>query len=366
MKRRDLLKAAGGAAAGAAAAAFPAPAVSRGLVEWRLATSFPAAAPGVGSNATGFAALLGAMSGGRIAARVYGAGELVPPFAVEDAVSRGIAEAGHSTPYYAAGKNPAVHFFSTVPFGLDADELAAWLLHGGGQELWDELYAERNLKPFYSGNSGVQSAGWFNREIGSAADLAGLTMRIAGLGGEVMRRLGVNAVQLPPHEIVPAMLSGAIDAAEWVGPWLDLALGLHEVARYVYLPAFHEPGPALEIVVNRHAYDALPDDLKTIVAAAAHAASVETFGRFHYNNIVSLGALEESGAVVRTFSDDIVKALGEAAAEVLEEVAATGPAAAKVYGSYMPFLRQASAYSSAMTGEMYRQRALVLGSRDRG
>ncbi len=361
MRRRDLLKAAGGGAAGAAAAAFPAPAVSRGLIEWKMPSSFPAAAPGVGSNAAGFAARLGAMSGGRIAVKVFGAGELVPPFAVEDAVRRGAAEAGHSTPYYAAGKNAAAHFFGTVPFGLGAHELTAWLLHGGGQRLWDDLYAERNLKPFYSGNSGVQSAGWFNKEINTVADLEGLNMRIAGLGGDVMRRLGVNAVQLPPGEIFPALRSGAVDAAEWVGPWLDLAMGLHKAARYAYLPAFHEPGPALEVVVNKDAYDGLPGDLKEIVAAAAHATSVETLGQFHYNNVMSLETLRESGVAVRSFSDEIVTALGKATAEVLEEMTAADPAAREVYESYMPFLRRATAYSVAMTGEMYRQRALVLG-----
>lgn len=362
MKRRELFKAAGGAVAGAAAAAFPAPAISRGLVEWRLPSSFPAGAPGVGSNVTKFAARLKAMSDGRMSARVFGAGELVPPLAVEDAVQQGLAEAGHSTPYYAAGKNAAIHFFSTVPFGLDATELVAWLLHGGGQRLWDELYAERNLKPFYSGNSGVQSAGWFNKEIHTAADFAGLRMRIAGLGGEVIRKLGAEPVLLPPAEIVPAMKSGAVDAAEWVGPWLDLAFGLHETARHVYMPAFHEPGPALEIVVNKNAYDTLADDLKAIVAAAAHATSVETLAEFQYNNVVSLRALEEKGAVVRSFPDDVVKALGLAAAEVLGEIAVSNPAAGKVHASYLAFLRQAVPYSTAMTGEMFRHRALVLGT----
>ncbi len=363
MKRRDLLKTAGAtAAAGAAASTFPAPAISQGLVEWKLPTSFPANAPGVGTNVTSFAERLGKMSGGRITAKVFSAGELVPPFAVEDAVQQGTAEAGHSTPYFAAGKNTAIHFFSTVPFGLDADELTAWLLHGGGQQLWDDLYAERNLKPFYSGNSGVQSAGWFLKEIKSVADLSGLNMRIAGLGGEAMRKLGVNAVQLPPGEIFPAMQSGAVDAAEWVGPWLDLAFGLHKVAKYAYLPAFHEPGPALEVVVNKDAYDELSEELKEIVTAAAHATSVETFGQFHYNNILALQQLEEAGAIVGTFSDEIVSALGEASTEVMADITAANPQAKTIYDSYMPFLRQASVYASAMTGEMYRQRSLVLGT----
>ena len=333
MKRRGLLKTAGVAAA-AGTAVLPAPAISQGL-HTRSA------------KAT------------RV---VFSAGDLVPPFAVEDAVQQGTAEAGHSTPYFAAGKNTAIHFFSTVPFGLDADELTAWLFHGGGQQLWDDLYAERNLKPFYSGNSGVQSAGWFRKEINTVADLSGLNMRIAGLGGEALRKLGVNAVQLPPGEIFPAMQSGAVDAAEWVGPWLDLAFGLYKVAKYAYLPAFHEPGPALEIVVNKDAYDELSEDLKEVVSAAAHATSVETFGQFHYNNIVSLKELEAKGAIVRTFSDEIVTALGTATAEVLAEITAANPAAQTVYDSYMPFLRQAATYSTVMTGQMYRHRALVLGT----
>ena len=200
-------------------------------------------------------------------------------------------------------------------------------------------------------------------------------MRIAGLGGEVIRKLGAEPVLLPPAEIVPAMKSGAVDAAEWVGPWLDLAFGLHETARYVYMPAFHEPGPTLEIVVNRDAYDTLPDDPKAIVAAAAYATSVQTLAEFQYNNVVSLRALEEKGAVVRSFPDDVVKALGLAAAEVLGEIAVSNPAAGKVHASYLAnpaagkvhasylaFLRQAVPYSTAMTGEMFRHRALVLGT----
>src|SRR5690606_22782857 len=161
-------------------------------------------------NAAAFARRVEQMSDGRLTFKLYSGGELVPPFAVEDAVQNGTTEIGHSTPYYAAGKNSALHYFSAVPFGMTAEEPTAWLRHGGGQELWDEILAERGLRAFYCGNSGQQSAGWFRREINSVSDLSGLNMRIAGLGGEAMRKLGVNAVLLPPQEIFPAFQSGAI------------------------------------------------------------------------------------------------------------------------------------------------------------
>ncbi|MEM7463953.1 MAG: TRAP transporter substrate-binding protein, partial [Pseudomonadota bacterium] len=283
MKRRNLLK----AGAVVPAMALATPAIAQGKVEWKLPTSFPAKAPGVGTNVTSFAARVSAMTDGRLTLKVFSGGELVPPFGVEDAVQNGKAEIGHSTPYYSAGKNSAIHFFSTVPFGMTATEHVGWLRYGGGQELWDEIYAERDLKPFYSGNSGVQAAGWFKKEINSVADLAGLNMRIAGLGGEAMRKLGVNAVLLPPPEIFPAFQSGAIDAAEWVGPMLDQAFGLNKVAQLCYVPAFHEPGAALEVVVNRQAYEDLPKDLQAVLANAAEATAHETIAQFGYFNAVA-------------------------------------------------------------------------------
>ncbi|MEP3047517.1 MAG: TRAP transporter substrate-binding protein DctP [Roseibium sp.] len=353
MKRRDFLKA--GAVAGPATV-LAAPAIAQGKVEWKLPTSFPAKAPGVGTNATSFAARVNAMSDGQLTLKVFSGGELVPPFGVEDAVEQGTAEIGHSTPYYAASKNSALHFFSAIPFGMTAVETTAWLRYGGGQDLWNEIYAGRGLKPFYSGNSGVQSAGWFKKPINGLNDLAGLNMRIAGLGGEAMRKLGVNAVLLPPPEIFPSFQSGAIDAAEWVGPLLDQAFGLQKVAKYCYMPAFHEPSAALEIVVNKEAYDSLPAHLQAVIANAAEAVSVETTAQFDYFNAVALKSLKEVGVTFGAFPEEVVSALKTAVAEVMAENAAANPRFAEVEKSYNAFLELAKDYAALVKQSTFAQR----------
>ncbi|MEP1934801.1 MAG: TRAP transporter substrate-binding protein [Roseibium sp.] len=353
MKRREFLKA---GAIAAPASLLAAPAIAQGKIEWKMPTSFPAKAPGVGTNATTFAARVNAMSDGQLTLKVFSGGELVPPFGVEDAVEQGTAEIGHSTPYYAASKNSALHFFSAVPFGMTAVETTAWLRYGGGQDLWDEIYAERGLKPFYSGNSGVQSAGWFKKPINGLNDLAGLNMRIAGLGGEAMRKLGVNAVLLPPPEIFPSFQSGAIDAAEWVGPLLDQAFGLQKVAKYCYMPAFHEPSAALEIVVNKEAYDSLPAHLQAVIANAAEASSVETTAQFDYFNAVALKSLKEAGVNFGAFPEEVIAALKTAVAEVMAENAEANPRFAEVEKSYNAFLELAKDYAALVKQSTFAQR----------
>ncbi|GAB4511947.1 MAG: TRAP transporter substrate-binding protein DctP [Roseibium sp.] len=353
MKRRDFLKA---GAVAAPAGLLAAPAIAQGRIEWKLPTSFPAKAPGVGTNVTTFAERVAAMSDGQLTFKVYSGGELVPPFGVEDAVEQGTAEIGHSTSYYAASKNSALHFFSAVPFGMTAVETTAWLRYGGGQQLWDDLYAERGLKPFYSGNSGVQAAGWFKNPVESLDDLSGLNMRIAGLGGEAMRKLGVNAVLLPPPEIFPAFQSGAIDAAEWVGPMLDQAFGLQKVAKYCYVPAFHEPSAGLEIVVNRDAWETLPPHLQAIVANAAEASATETLAQFDYYNAVAMRKLKEDGVTFAAFPDDVVAALKTAVGEVMAENAAANPKFAEVQKSYDAFLELARDYAAIVKAATFTQR----------
>lgn len=353
MKRRDFLKT---GALAAPATALAAPAIAQGMVEWKMPTSFPARAPGVGTNATTFAERVNKMSDGQLTVKVFSAGELVPPFGVEDAVEQGTAEIGHSTPYYAASKNSAMHFFSAVPFGMTAVETTAWLKYGGGQQLWDEIYAERGLKPFYSGNSGIQAAGWFKTPITTLDDLAGLNMRIAGLGGEAMRKLGVNAVLLPPQEIFPAFQSGAIDAAEWVGPMLDQAFGLQKVASYCYVPAFHEPSAALEVVVNQDAFDSLPAHLQAVIENAAAAASVETAAQFDYFNAVALKTLKEDGVTFGAFPEEVLSALKTAVAEVMAENAAANPRFAEVEKSYDAFLDLVKDYGTLIKASTFTQR----------
>ena len=358
MKRRHFLAAAGTGAATTLAA----PAIAQERTEWTMVSPWPKGAPGVGVNAQRVADRITEMSGGRLTVKLYAAGELVPPFESMDAVQSGNADMMHATPYYWVGKSPSLNYFTTVPFGLNAVELAGWLYHGGGQALWDEAYAALGVRAFYAGSSGVQAGGWFRREIDTLDDIRGLKIRIAGLGGEVFRRLGAAVVLLPPGEIFPAMQSGTVDAAEWVGPWNDLAFGLHRVAKYYYTPAFHEPGPGLEVVVNKAKFDALPTDLQKIVQYAAQSVADETVADFHYHNVVSLEPLvEQHGVELRQFSDAIVAELGRVSLKVLEEIGASDPFTARVHASYMGYLRQASRYSARMEQTMLRQRASVLG-----
>ncbi|PWE30184.1 TRAP transporter substrate-binding protein [Pararhodobacter marinus] len=351
MKRRTFLKSGAGiAAGGAAAVGLAAPALAQERIEWDMPSSFPKAAPGVGTNSTRFAELVESLSAGRMVINVYGAGELVPPFAVEDAVQAGNVQIGHGTPYYAASKTASAHWFTGVPFGLTANEHFAWLKWGGGQEIWDEIYAERNLKPFYSGNSGTQAGGWFKSRIESLDDLQGLNMRIAGLGGEMMRKLGVNAILMPATEIFQSLQSGAIDAAEWVGPLLDQAFGLQRITNFCYTPAYAEPGAALQVVVNTDAYAGLPDDLKAILEAAAMQCSMETLGQFDYMNVGAMTSLQEGGVEFLEFPEDVVAAMKTAWEEVKEEQRAASADAARVLDSYEPFREGTIGYSNAFVG----------------
>lgn len=342
--RRKFLSATGlGLAAGAA---FPKPSLAQERLALTMVSAWPKGAPGVGINAERFAARLSALSGGEIEVNFHAAGELVPPFEALDAVARGAADLAHSTPYYWVGKAQALHYFTGVPFGLTAQEFAAWLYYGGGQELWQQVYQPLDVVPFYAGSSGTQAGGWFNREINSLDDLGGLKFRIAGLGGEVLRRLGVTPVLTPPGEIFAALATGAVDGADWVGPWNDIAFGLHKAAKYYYMPGFHEPGPSLEVIVNRARYKGLSERHKAIVAAATQATALDTLADFTFHNIEVFATLEKDyGVQLRRFPDAVVKRLAEVSGEVLNEVAASSPLAGAVHASYSAFLENARAYA---------------------
>jgi len=342
MKRRQFL---GGAAAGALAM----PTVharAETAVEWKMATSWPNGAPGVGVNAQRLADRIGAMSGGRLRVKLFGAGELVPPFEVFDAVSQGTCEMGHGSPYYWQGKNPVFHYFTGVPFGMMAPEMAGWLQFGGGQALWDEAYAPFGIVPFYAGSSGVQAGGWFAKEIRTLDDLKGLRFRIAGLGGEVMRRLGVSVVLTSPGEIFTSMKNNTIDAAEWVGPWNDIAFGLNKAARYYYLPAFHEAGPALELMVNKAKFEGLAPDLQEIVRGAAMASAAETLADFtHHNADAFAGLVAAGGTELRTWPEPVAAAMADASRAVLAELSESSNLARRVAASYGGALGKARAWS---------------------
>ncbi|HPE61831.1 MAG TPA: TRAP transporter substrate-binding protein [Thiolinea sp.] len=349
MKRREFLTGSAAAGLGATVMLSPVLAEDKASLNWRLPTAFPKAAPGVGTNITAFAEKVAAMSDGRLSFEVFGAGELVPPFGVEDAVQAGNVPVGHGPTYYSAGKNPALHWFTGVPFGMTSNEHAAWLIWGGGQKIWDAIYAERQLKPLYCGSSNVQAGGWFKRPVEKLDDLKGLNMRIAGLGGEVMRKLGVNAVLTPPPEIFQALQSGAIDAAEWVGPMLDQAFGLQKICKICYLSGFLEPGAGLAVVFNQEKWDELPKDLQAICEGAALAMSTETCAQFDYFNTQALERLTAEGVEFLPFPDEVIKAQHAAWEEVKAGLVKDNEDVARVVASYDAYLAQARNYDARMT-----------------
>lgn len=316
----------------------PDTATAQKIYQWKLVTSWPKNFPGLGTGPEYFARQVEAMSAGRLKIHVYGANELVPALEVFDAVSSGTAEMGHSGAYFWKGKIPAAVFFTSVPFGLTAQEMNAWLYHGGGMALWEEAYAPFGLIPMAGGNSGVQMAGWFNREINTLDDLKGLKMRIPGLGGEVFSRAGGEAVTIAGGELFTAMQTGVIDATEWVGPWNDKAFGLNKVAKYYYYPGWHEPGSTMEITVNKKAFESLPADLQAIVRTAARAANQNMLDEFTAHNNAALKELvEQDGVQLRRLPDDVLARLREISGEVLEEQAAADPMSRKVYDSFKAF-----------------------------
>ncbi len=360
MKRREFIKktSAGGLLAGSLMTT--APAVHAGTkIKWKMVTTWPKNFPGLGTGANNLARLITEMSGGRLKVKVYGAKELVPAFEVFDAVSRGTAQMGHGAAYYWKGKVPSGQFFAAVPFGMNAQEMNAWLYYGGGEKLWKDLYQRFNIIPAAAGNTGVQMGGWFNKEINSVADLKGLKMRIPGLGAEVLKRAGGTPVSLPGGEIYTSLQSGAIDATEWVGPYNDRAFGLYKAAKYYYYPGWHEPGSVLEALVNKKAYDALPDDLQSIVMNACKIVNIDMLSEYTARNNEALYALVNKYKVkLRPFPDEVLKKLAELSEDVVRDVAAKDKYAEKIYQSFMDFREQAMAWHKVSEQAFLRARDL--------
>ncbi|MEZ7907362.1 MAG: TRAP transporter substrate-binding protein [Pseudomonadales bacterium] len=313
--------------------------------KWRMVTTWPKNLPGMGLAPETFAKMVNIMSDGRLTVTVYGAGEIVPGFGVFEAVSLGNVEMGHGAAYYWKGKVPVAQFFTTVPFGLTAQEMNGWLHHGGGMALWEELYARYDLVPIAGGNTGVQMAGWFNKEINSLDDIKGIKMRIPGLGGEVFNRAGGSAINLPGGEIFTSLQTGVIDATEWVGPYNDLTFGLHQVAKYYYYPGWQEPGPTLEFIINKDAYEQLPPDLKEIVRAAARTVNDDLLSEYTAKNNAALKELVEVHNVeLRRLPDDVLAALKIISEEVIAEIPGDDPLAQKIYKSYIEYRDSIESY----------------------
>ncbi|MCP5172953.1 MAG: TRAP transporter substrate-binding protein DctP [Pseudomonadales bacterium] len=313
--------------------------------QWKLVSTYPKNFPGLGVAAENLARLIDEASNGRLKIKVYGAGQLVPAFEVFDTVSQGTAEMGQGAAYYWKGKALSAPLFTAIPFGLNAQEMNAWLHYGGGLELWRELYEPFNLIPFPGGNTGIQMAGWFNREINSLEDLKGLKMRIPGLGAEVISRLGVEAVNIPGGDIYTSLQTGVIDATEWVGPYNDLAFGFHQIARYYYYPGWQEPGPTIEFTVNKQAFESLPEDLQKIVEAATRAINQDMLDDYTAHNNAALETLvNEHGVDLRPLPEDVLAALKQATDEVMAENAKADPMFKKVYQSIKVFQTQSEHY----------------------
>ena len=312
---------------------------------WRLVTSWPKNYPGLGMAPERIADLVEEMSDGQMKITVYGAEEQVPAFGVFDAVSSGSHQMGHSGGYFWKGKVPAAQFFTSVPFGLTADEINAWVNRGGGLELWREIYAPFNIYPIPAGNTGTQMFGWFNKEINSLEDIKGLKMRIPGIGGEVLKEAGGIPVTLPGGELFTALQTGVIDATEWVGPYNDLTFGFHQAAKYYYYPGWHEPGPMLELLINIDAWNSLPKHLQVIIETASKAVNQDMLDEYLAKNNQALTELVEvHGVELRRLPDDVIEEFREISNSILDDLAKEDETISKVYRSYLDFKNNVSAY----------------------
>ena len=320
MERRKFLTA---GAVGIAATTLAAPAVAQDKRQWKLVSAWPKNLPGPGVAAQTLADRITTLSGGRIEVTLYAAGEIVPGRGVFDAVSEGTAELYHAVPAYWGSKSKGILLFGSQPFGLTADEQFGWMSHGGGQELYDEMYGRFGIKPFLCGNSGPQWGGWFRDEITSVEDLKGLKFRTTGLASEMVNKLGMAAESMSGPAMFQALQTGALDAGEFIGPWTDSALGYYQVAKNYYWPGVGEPSSAEECGINAEAYAELPEDLQQVVKAACEGMYDPVWTEYTTKHALSLKALvEEHGVTVKKFPDEVVDAMGVAAKEVIDDLLA--------------------------------------------
>ena len=338
MERRKFLT---GAAVAGAATSLAAPSVAQGKIEMAIVATWPRDFPGLGLPAQRMAARIQELTDGEIQVTYFAAGEKVGAFDSFDEVASGNSQAYIGADYYWKGKHPGWAPFTAIPFGLTAGEMDAWTKYAGGQELWDELAGEFGLKNFAMGNTGVQMGGWFNKEINSADDLQGLKMRIPGLGGTVLSKLGASTVSLPGGQIYENLVSGSIDATEWVGPWNDYFLKFYEATKYYYTGGMHEPGSCIALGMNAEWWGSLTDYEQNVIQAAAaeeHAlAHDETMAR---NGEYLTKLVEEQGVEVRNFNDDVWDAMSEGALEVFEETRDHSALATEVDDAYQKGMRE--------------------------
>ncbi|GHD59168.1 C4-dicarboxylate ABC transporter [Thalassobaculum fulvum] len=362
MDRRNFIKTAGtGAVAGVAATTLATPAITQSRIPLVIVSSWPRDFPGLGTGAQRLAARIERLTEGRFDVQYFAAGERVGAFDAFDAVASGDAQAYHSADYYWKGKHPGWAYFTSVPFGLTYTEHAAWLNWRDGQQLWDELAAEFGLKCLAPGNTGVQMGGWFNKEINSAEDLKGLKMRIPGLGGDVMAKLGASPVSLPGGQIYENLVSGAIDATEWVGPWNDYFMKFYEAAKYYYYPGMHEPGGPQSFGMNKSWWESLSATDQEIIKAACEAEFLNLMAEFNANNGRYLTKLiDEHGVQLRKFNDDVYDAFGSAAEAVFEETRQHSDLANRIHESFVAARADVGRWMNLSDAAYYAQRNRVL------
>ena len=336
MRRRDVLVGAPSLAAGALS--FPMPAIAQGNRQLKMVTDWPEDMPGLHTSAVRFAHTIGDTTAGRIKIEVFPAGALVRAFETFDAVGAGVADMYHSFEGYFEQKSQALQFFSAIPFGFTADELFAWIHYGGGQELWDALSSQFNIKPLLCTSTGCQMGGWFVREVNSPESFKGLRYRMGGSGVEVLRRMGAIVVTLPGGEIMSALQSGAIDASEWVGPWLDMAIGLHKAAAFYYYPAFHEPGSGFSLGINKTVWESFNASDRRVFEAVAACEYARSLAEFNANNALWLRKLRDEGTVkILKFDNSLLKVMLAISKDVAPEIGSGDELSKKIYGSYQQF-----------------------------
>jgi len=317
-------------------------------ITWRLASSFPRGLDIIYGAAEHFADRVAQLTGGRFRIRAYPAGELVPGLQVMDAVQQGTVQAGHTASYYYEGKHPALVFDAGIPFGFTPDQQNAWLYQGNGLAILREIFSDFGIIQFPCGNTGTQWGGWFRRPVESVSDLRGLRMRIPGLGGKVMDRLGMSVQVLAGGEIYPALERGAIDATEWVGPYDDEKLGFQNIASYYYYPGWQEPSSTVSLMVNLRHYNELPAGYRYAIEVASAEQNQAMLNRFGIANPSALDRLVASGVQLRRFSDEILQAAFRESNALLEEMAAQNADVRAVYSDMKEFRKLAFQYAGRL------------------
>lgn len=367
MKKRDFIKQAGKTTLGAltlSAAACAAPEQKpeatrfnlNKTYKWKMTTTWPPNFPVLGEGCKLMAQWIEQMSGGRMQITVFGGGELIPALEGFDAVSNGAVEMNHGGAYYWGGKIPSAPFFAAVPFGMNSQQITSWILSGGGQALWEELYAPYNLIPMISGNTGMQAGGWFNKEINSLADIKGLKMRIPGLGGKVFAKAGGSPVTVSGGEIYTNLERGVIDATEWIGPYHDYLMGFQDVAKYCYYPGWHETGSALELIVNRDKFMELPADLQEIIRTACHRLNRWILAEFDAKNGEYLTRILQEGRVqLKRFPDEVIEGFRSATQELLQELVESDAKSRQIFEKYEAFRKQMKTWGDISEKEFYQR-----------